>query len=863
MNDPSKKISADDPSLTAYALGELAGEDRAALAAAVAADPALASEVNKIRAFSAQLRRSLADEPAPVVEAVTVPAPTPETAAPVPPRRAKIIRGPFYLWVATAAAACFALIAWLHHPAEPGLTPSQVVAVNRVAAPPVVAVISSPVVGGDKGPAEPPTAPARDVTIAEKLGQPSPLPAAPVPARALKDSIALGGAGSGALSPGNATPSDVTDNLANAAKKDTGTFTLSSANTYAGGPTDTGGANGLASAGASALAGPIAGGRAGGGAGGRRGGGGGGIRGGAAGGRLGGGRSSAMSPIVISSSSPVNLTIEPAVDWGYRYPSLPADAIVIRRRPPPPAPYSSSGEGYLHLQDNAFTDPAQSPLSTFALDVNTASYANLRRFLTAGRLPPPDAVRIEELVNYFPYDYARLPAAQPAGPAPAAAPFWVNLAAASAPWSPSHRLVRVAIKARDVSTADRGAANLVFLLDVSGSMSLPNKLPLVKESMRLLLARLRPDDRVAIVTYANGSGVALPPTPVSQRDSILAAVDALNAGGGTNGGAGIQLAYQVAQENLNREGVNRIILCTDGDFNVGLTGPALLSMVGEQASGGVSLTVLGFGTGNLKDNLLEQLAGQGRGDYGYIDTRPEAQKLFVEQLGSTLVTVARDVKLQVEFNPSRVAAYRLLGYEDRLLAASEFNNDRVGAGDVGAGHTVTALYEIVPVGGDYGYPYAPGVDPLRYTATTPPARADSGRPAAGADSNELLTVKVRYKLPGAENMDHLVAESKRMDFPFVDRGAKFEEADADFQFAAAVAGFGLVLRDSPYRGSATASDVLVWAARGAANDPDGHRAEFMDLVRRARDLRREPVGAMAPGRAGSDGPAPGVDPLRY
>ena len=548
----------------------------------------------------------------------------------------------------------------------------------------------------------------------------------------------------------------------------------------------------------------------------------------------------------------MDFTIEPDLGWGYRYPTLPPDTMVIRRRPPPPAPYASSGEGYLHLQDNAFTDPAQTPLSTFALDVDTASYANLRRFLTGGRLPPPDAVRVEELVNYFPYDYARLPAAKPVGPAPATAPFWVNLEATSAPWSPSHRLVRVALKARDVSTAERGAANLVFLLDVSGSMNQANKLPLVKESLRLLLARLRPDDRVAIVTYANGSGVALPPTPVAQRDTILNAVDALNAGGGTNGGAGIQLAYQVAHENLNREGVNRIILCTDGDFNVGLTGSQLLGMVAEQASGGVSLTVLGFGTGNLKDNMLEQLAGKGRGDFGYIDTRAEAQKLFVEQIGGTLVTVARDVKIQVEFNPSRVAAYRLLGYEDRLLAASDFNNDRVAAGDIGAGHTVTALYEIVPVGADYGYPSAPGVDPLRYTETAPATRADPGRPAAGANSNELMTVKVRYKLPGAD-------VSQRMDFPFVDRGAKFEEADAEFQFAAAVAGFGLVLRDSPYRGGATAGDVLAWAARGAADDPAGHRAEFMDLVRRARDLRHEPVGAVAPDRVA----APGVDPPRY
>jgi secreted protein with Ig-like and vWFA domain/anti-sigma factor RsiW len=900
-----EKVTPDDPRLTAFALGELSPGEHTALAAAIAADPALAAEVETIRALAADMQATLAAEPAPAVTpsgetnlagaaaAVAADA-TPKAraaivagkewrkpdAATTRAAKGKLLRFPAFYWLATAAAACFALVVFVKNPSSPTVTPPHPVPARESTA----ATLPSPA-AATVAEARVDDTQARPELDAPKYQAPVPLTRA-VLTNGNELADAAGGArgGGGAAGPGDRTriegPATTTaqpvptqpvaptlsvaptspaalsgtDELT---QSTTGPLTVNGANTFTGGvglgppgaPVARGGAGrggrGGGAGGAGVAQGYIGGSPsapAGRGAGGRAGGQGGGVRFGLSGGGL-----------MVPSPTTVVVNVSHDADVSYRYP-LPAPDVIIRRpQPPTPAPRESGGEQYARLRDNPFTDPAREPFSTFSADVDTASYANLRRFLQGqNRLPPPDAVRIEEMVNYFPFSQSAstAPAAGNARSA-ASAPFTTAIESVQAPWLPSHRLVRVTLKARDVAPAQRGPANLVFLLDVSGSMDAANKLPLVKESMRLLLSRLRPDDRVAIVTYANGSGVALPSTPVERRTVILDAIDSLRAEGGTNGAAGIQLAYQVAQENLNREGINRVILCTDGDFNVGATGSALTQMVVERARGGVFLSVLGFGMGNLNDAQLEQLADRGNGHYGYIDTRAEAQKIFVDQLAGTLVTVAKDVKFQVEFNPARVAAYRLIGYEDRLLAAQDFNNDRVDAGEVGAGHTVTALYEIVPPGADYGYPTTPGTDAPRYTETTVPTRpADAPRPTAGANSPELLTVKVRYKQPASD-------VSEKLEFPYTDGGARFEQASADLRFAAAVAGFGMTLRESPYRGGTTLTDVITWAEGARGEDPGGLRAEFIELVRRARDLRREPVGQPRPLNA------PGVDAPRY
>lgn len=524
----------------------------------------------------------------------------------------------------------------------------------------------------------------------------------------------------------------------------------------------------------------------------------------------------------------------PASEGGVRPagPVPPSGLDLHPRRLPPLPGETASTESYAYVRDNDFLAAAQNPFSTFAADVDTASYSNVRRFIEGGRLPPPDAVRIEELVNYFPYRYAA-PRGGERGDGdrsasnPAGGPFAAALEVAEAPWAPTHRLVRIGLKGRELGAGPRSAANLVFLLDVSGSMNAPNKLPMVKESLRLLVGKLQPKDRVAIVTYAGSSGLALPSTPVAKAREILAALDALVPGGSTNGAMGIQLAYDIAKANFVTDGVNRIVLCTDGDFNVGPASEAELTrLIEEKAKSGVFLTVLGFGMGNIKDSTLELLADKGNGHYGYIDTRREAEKLLVEQVNGTLVTIAKDVKIQVDFNPARVASYRLIGYENRMLKAEDFNNDRVDAGEVGAGHTVTALYEIVPVGApDAGR--TPPVDASKYTAA-------ASSKLQGPASNELLTVRLRYKEPAAD-------ESRKLEFPLGDAERRFTEASADFRFAAAVAGFGMILRDSPHKGTATIGEVVAWAAAASAHpadDPGGYRSDFIGLARQAQVLLR-------------------------
>lgn len=465
-------------------------------------------------------------------------------------------------------------------------------------------------------------------------------------------------------------------------------------------------------------------------------------------------------------------------------------------------------ETYDRIDDNGWQRVADKPLSTFSVDVDTASYSNTRRFLNQGQRPPKDAVRIEELLNYFSYDYP-----QP----PSDAPFSITTELGDAPWNARHKLVHIGLQGRRIADESMPPRNLVFLIDVSGSMMTELRLPLVKKSLSMLVGHLTERDRVAIVVYAGASGLVLPSTSGSDRTAILAAIDALEAGGSTNGGAGIQLAYQVASEHFIRNGVNRVVLATDGDFNVGVTNQGdLLRLIEQRRTTGIFLTVLGFGMGNVKDSTLEKLADRGNGHYAYIDSVQEAQKVLVTEAGATLVTIAKDVKLQVEFNPQRVAAYRLIGYENRLLQDRDFNDDTKDAGEIGAGHSVTALYEIVPAGVPIDIP---GVDPLKYQqpARTTPQTA----------SNDLLTVKIRYKQPDGDTsrlLDRAIDSRARM--------------TSNLGFASSVAAFGMLLRDSEHKGTASFQQVLNLARQHRGADAHGHRAEFIRLVEVAATLSR-------------------------
>jgi Ca-activated chloride channel family protein len=474
-------------------------------------------------------------------------------------------------------------------------------------------------------------------------------------------------------------------------------------------------------------------------------------------------------------------------------------------------------EEYSKIDDNRFLSVASAPLSTFSVDVDRASYTNVRRFINSGALPPKDAVRIEELINYFPYDYQA-----PDGKHPVS----ITTDVGAAPWNPAHRIVRIGLQTQRISTEKLPPNNLVFLIDVSGSMMPANKLPLVKQAFRLLVNELREQDRVAIVVYAGNAGLVLPSTPGFEKERILDAIERLEAGGSTAGGAGIRLAYDVAKQNFRGDGNNRVIWATDGDFNVGVSSTSeLVRLVEERRAEGASLTLLGFGMGNLKDGRLEQIADNGNGNYAYIDDLLEARKVFVQEMGATLVTVAKDVKLQVEFNPAMVQAYRLIGYENRLLRNEDFTNDKKDAGDMGAGHSVTALYEIIPVGVKLDVVIGT-TEPLRYQ------QAAQRR----ARSTELLFVNVRYKQPKD-------SASRLMQQPVFDtEGA----TRADFRFALAVAGYGMLLRDSEFKGRVTYEDVLA-LARGAAGD-DRYRNDFVSLVAATQRVAASVALSSTPGQ---------------
>jgi Ca-activated chloride channel homolog len=693
------KISPEDPRLTAYALGELTGEDAAIVAAAIAQDPALEAEVAAIRAMGTDLESALAAEPLPATEPV-------EWGKRIEfPRKQRGWQRASYYWVSGLAAAGFAVLMLVQSPESPMVGSQEVVGAEqgqRPAAEPAARVAPEAAeIVAESASAQPEV----DASLLESAAGPSAVgfssPTPKIPANAL--------AGTEGGPPRKAKPSSLSG---------------------------------------------------------------------------------------LDSAQPRSLRL-----------AVPSSMAM---------PEASVVEGYAAQRERGWQQVANAPLSTFAVDVDSASYANVRRFLRDGDLPPLDAVKVEELVNAFPYDYA-------APRADGNTVLQANLEVAAAPWAPQHRLVRVGLKAPEMTGDERAAANLVFLLDVSGSMDRPNKLPLVKEAMRLLVGQLKSGDRVAIVTYAGQSGLALPSTPVSRAGEIRAALDQLSPGGSTHGSSGIHLAYDVAKANFVEGGVNRVILCTDGDFNVGTTGLGELErLIAAEAESGVFLTALGFGTGDYRDETLELLANRGNGTHGYIDSVREARRWLVEQVNGALATVAQDVKIQVEFNPLQVAAYRLLGYNNRRLAPEDFNDDAVDAGEIGAGHTVTALYEIVPTG--EALPAAPGsVDALRYQTVR-----EMGLPTGNA--HELLTVKVRAQPPGGGG-------SRLSVFPLVDGGASFAQASPDFKFAAAVAAFGLKLRDMPAAGQFGYPELVQWARSGIGEDPGGYRSEFVELVDRAAALQ--------------------------
>jgi len=472
----------------------------------------------------------------------------------------------------------------------------------------------------------------------------------------------------------------------------------------------------------------------------------------------------------------------------------------------------SNDESYKPISENAFLNAKDNPLSTFSIDVDEASYSNVRRFINSGQLPPADAVRIEEMINYFKYDLA--------GPSDNS-PVAMHTELSSAPWNAKHRLLRIGLKAKTIDMDKLPPSNLVFLLDVSGSMGEANKLPLVKASMKMLVDQLRPVDRVAIVVYSGQAGLKLASTAGDKKTEIKDAIDALQAGGSTAGGEGIKLAYKIARENFVKKGNNRIIMATDGDFNVGDSRDGdMETLITRERSSNVPITIMGFGMGNLKDSKMEILADKGNGNYTYIDNLTEARKTLITEYGGTMFMVAKDVKLQIEFNPAKVQSYRLLGYEDRLLNKEDFNNDKKDAGDMGSGHTVTAFYEIIPAG--IKDEYTASVDPLKYQKV-------KESQAGNSSSDELMTIKFRYKQPDSNSSKVSVATVQ-------DKPVEFNNTSNDFRFASAVAEFGMLLRGSEYKQKGSFDQAIRIAKGAKGKDDDGYRSEFIRLAESAKSL---------------------------
>jgi Ca-activated chloride channel homolog len=475
-------------------------------------------------------------------------------------------------------------------------------------------------------------------------------------------------------------------------------------------------------------------------------------------------------------------------------------------------------EGYSAIQENGYKDVRKNPLSTFSIDVDNASYSNVRRYINLGQAPPSDAVRVEEMINYFKYDYP-----EPDGDYP----FSVYTEVSACPWDKKHNLLHIGLKGKSIDKSGLPASNIIFLLDVSGSMDDPNKLPLLKSAFGLLVNQLRPQDRVAIVVYAGAAGIVLESTPGNKKEKIMQAIDNLEAGGSTAGGQGLLLAYKIAEENFIKGGNNRIILATDGDFNVGVSSNGgMEQLVEEKRLNGVFITVLGFGMGNYKDDKMEIIADKGNGNYAYIDNLQEARKVLVQEFGGTLFTIAKDVKFQLEFNPSLVKAYRLIGYENRLLNDEDFNDDTKDAGEMGSGHTVTALYELIPAGSDEE---VSSIDPLKYQSEK--------REVKNEVSGEMLTIKLRYKEPDGD-------KSRLYEKAIGPVVKQYAETTERFRFSAAVAGFGMLLRNSEYKGSITYNDVIRMAGEGKGPDEDGYRSEFIRLVKIVKDMDRNTTAGL-------------------
>lgn len=486
-------------------------------------------------------------------------------------------------------------------------------------------------------------------------------------------------------------------------------------------------------------------------------------------------------------------------------PSANATSKMILSSPP----QQRNAETYKEIKENSFVAVAQQPVTTFSADIDRAAYANVRRIIGYGQIPPKDAVRIEEMVNYFDYDY-------PAPEEGSVSPLRVSPELAPAPWNPNHLLLRIGLQAKKIDLAQAPPSNIVFLIDVSGSMDEENKLPLLQSSFKLLLGQLRPDDKVAIVTYANGTKVALPSTRVKDKEKIIKVLDNLYASGGTSGGRGIQLAYEQAQKSFIKNGNNRIILATDGDFNIGINNTTdLEKFIEKQRESGIYMSVLGFGIGNYRDDMAETIADKGNGNYAYIDNITEAKKVLVNELSGTLFAVAKDVKLQLEFNPKYVKEYKLIGYENRMLANEDFTNDKKDAGEIGAGHTVTALYELVPSDGKVA-------QSLRYQSQE---LNEKGK------GNELGFLKIRYKDPKVKD-----AKSVEITEPLVFNKKALKETSTDYRFAASVAEFGILLRDNSNKANATYDQVIELAEGAIGKDPEGYRKEFVRLVKSVKML---------------------------
>jgi Ca-activated chloride channel family protein len=809
-------MNPDDPKFTAHILGELEDltpAERAEIEALLASDPTAAAEAKETQALAARLRAELpGEEAAPLHEtqrAAVLHATQPETKVVTVSRWRRVL-----VPLALAASVVLGTMAYFWsdlRPATPAAAPDLLVMAAKEPTPftdPVAVTVpldhrlEGRTLASANGPSAPLLQPvagaAVDAVSTSTLARndPAEKPVAQL-STAGNGSLAMGGTVSGnASTPASASPiaaaSPATPNFSMAqsvpmpAELRTKSRALASTNTYSGTTTVSGGitlSSGIAGKNEGALK---------------------------------------------SDGSRIAL-LEKDSDLGRLAPGTVADSNFA------PRPDAPTAEAFDALADYAFLTVAAQPLSTFSIDVDTASYSIVRRFLNNQQLPPKGAVRIEELLNYFPYDYP-----QPQGDAPFSAAMEVT----SCPWAPEHRLVRIGLKGREIAKDQRPASNLVFLIDVSGSMQPDNKLPLLKQSLALLIDQLGAEDQVAMVVYAGKSGTVLAPT--HDKAKMRAALQQLEAGGSTNGASGLQIAYQLAEKSFIKGGTNRVILATDGDWNVGITNQTeLIDLIKRKAQSGVFLTVLGVGMDNLQDTMLVKLADSGNGNYAYLDTLLEARKVLVEQLSGTLVTIAKDVKIQVEFNPAQVGAYRLIGYEKRVLAKEDFNDDKKDAGEIGAGHTVTALYEIVPSGEALAALPKP-VDALKYqpagggsqksevgSQEGPPARAEQSaiNNQPSAISPELLTLKLRYKAPDGD-------VSKLLEFPLTDTGAEWAKSSPDFRFAAAVAGYGMLLRDSPHKGQATWGSVAEWAQEGRGPDTTGYRAEFLALLEKAKALSR-------------------------